>query len=106
MSQPMRIRLDIDAGRSVPTVARLAWLLWRAGCALVWLSQEHSPGGRGWHLELAVEPPPRTAMEVTALQAVLGSDRGREACNINRARLVDRRAVSPYWRERWNVLYG
>jgi hypothetical protein len=68
--------------------------------------QQRSPGGKGWHIEVQLTPNPRTAMEVTALQAVLGSDSYREACNINRARMVDGKRVPPWWRKRFNVLYG
>jgi hypothetical protein len=53
-----------------------------------------------------VEPEPKTAVEVVALQLLFGSDPNREAYNLNRARLVDSGVVSDYWRERWNVLYG
>ena len=100
------IRLDYDADQVVPSMGRLAWLAKRAGVRLIALTQRHSPGGKGWHLIVTVLPPPRTCMEVVALQAVFGSDVKREACNINRARMVDSKQVSPYWRQRWNVLYG
>lgn len=86
-------------------VASMCWLLHRAGFALVTLKQSRSPSGRGWHVELEVTPEP-TPLEVVALQAILGSDRGREACNLHRARMVvSGRVRSKYWRERWNVLY-
>lgn len=101
----MILRLDVDAPRRPLSVGRMAWLLRRAGYRLRWLSQRHSPGGKGWHLEVAVSPEPRLAVEVTALQTILGSDVAREACNLQRARLVDQGQVSRFWRQRWNVLY-
>ena len=99
------LRCDYDAGDVPPSIGQLAWLLSRANVKPVALQQRRSPGGKGWHVLVWVEPPPATCMEVAALQAVLGSDPRREACNINRARMVDAGKVSPFWRERWNVLY-
>jgi len=55
---------------------------------------------------IEVEPPPMSAIETVALQLVFGSDPRREAYNVNRALQVDAETVSPYWRDRWNVLYG
>lgn len=102
----MLLRVDLDDCERPPHVARWAWLMRRAGFRIVWLSQERSPGGKGWHCELALDPEPQAAIEVVALQAVLGSDPAREACNIHRAFMVDSKQVSPRWRKRWNVLYG
>lgn len=100
----MILRLDIDARRP-PTVERLTYLLRRACYRPVWISQRRSPGGKGWHVELQVKPSPQSAVEVAALQAILGSDRAREACNLHRARMVDAKKVPSYWRQTWNVLY-
>jgi hypothetical protein len=104
----MILRLDFDRCPQGPplTIGRATYLLRRAGVRPVWLAQRRSPGGNGWHVELAVRPAPRTAMEAVALQAVLGSDRGRESCNVQRARMVDAKRVPVYWRRRFNVLYG
>lgn len=102
----MILRLDIDQGRRPLTIGRLCWLLRRAGYRVVWLSQVRSPSLKGWHCEALLSPEPQTAIEVTALQAICGSDAAREACNLTRARHVDRGTVSPYWVERFNVLYG
>lgn len=102
----MILRLDIDAGRPLMTVHHMGWLLRRAGYRLRWLSQTRSPSGKGWHLEAQVSPTPRRAVEVVALQALLGSDPAREACNLQRARLVDAGRVPIFWRKRWNVLYS
>lgn len=100
----MIIRVDVDGGEPIP-LARLSWLYRRAGFRIVWLSQTRSPGGKGWHLEVQVSPAPRSPTEVVALQCIAGSDIAREACNLNRARMVERRKVSAWWRNRWNVLY-
>ena len=100
----MILRLDID-GKRPPSVERITYLLRRACYRPRWISQVRSPGGRGWHLEVAIQPTPRTAVEVTALQAILGSDRAREACNLHRAQMVDAGKVPSYWRKTWNVLY-
>lgn len=102
----MILRLDIDAGQRRPSVQRVTTLLRRAGFRLVWWSEQRSPSRTGWHIEMAVTPAPRSAVLVTALQAILGSDPFRESCNCQRARLVDAKRVAPYWRDRWNVLYG
>lgn len=84
----------------------MCWLLRRAGYRVAWMMQTRSPGWKGWHLEIQVKPNPTNPLEVVALQVVCGSDVSREACNINRARMVLAGRVSPWWRERWNVLYA
>jgi hypothetical protein len=97
------IRIDVDHRRPLP-LGRLAWLVTRAGYRLRWMTQRRSPSGRGWHCEIQVTPNP-TPLETVALQAILGSDRGREACNLSRARMVTGRRVPAWWASRWNVLY-
>lgn len=101
----MILRLDVDAGRRPLAVGTLAWLVRRAGYRVQWLTQTRSPSGRGWHVEVQLIPSPRDPREVTALQAILGSDRAREACNLQRARTVVAKRVPAWWRRRWNVLY-
>lgn len=83
----------------------IAGLLRRAGYRPLWLRQERSGSGKGWHLIVETKPEIKTPMEVVALQAILGSDPWREACNVQRVRNLDR--VPRAWRERdrWNVLY-
>lgn len=44
----------------------------------------------GWHGRVRLDVPPRSPMEVVALQAMLGSDPSRESCNIQRARELER----------------
>jgi len=83
--------------------------LWRrariAQLELVGVTDVRSPSGRGWHRYIVVRPAPQTALEVVALQLLFGSDPIREAMNFVRARLVDRKEVSAFWRARWNTLY-
>lgn len=99
------LKLDVDEYTRPLSIGTLCRRLRRAGYAMVWMSQRRSPGGRGWHIVCEVSPQPLIAEEVVALQACLGSDPAREACNLRRARLLRNPQVSAYWRERWNVLY-
>ena len=103
---PGPIKLDYDKGMPVPSFAHLQWLARRAGYTVRHTAWRRSPSGTGYHAIVWLSPIPRTCMEVVALQAVFGSDPKREACNINRARMVDTKQVTPYWASRWNVLYG
>ena len=98
------IQLDIDAGVSVPRLSRLTRLTRRAGYRVTALSQTRSPSGKGWHLVLTVQPRP-SPLATVALQAILGSDKGREACNLYRVNRVMTGQVSAWWARRWNVLY-
>lgn len=72
---------------------------------------------KGWHAKIRLTPSP-APIEAVALQAVCGSDPLREACNLQRAREVERwarqteeggsdigHAAAEFWRTRWNVLY-
>jgi len=102
----LTVKIDIDAGTAPLSVGRLNTLLARAGYRLRCLSQRQSPSGRGWHIELEVTPRPKTAQETVLLQLLCGSDPGREAYNVTRARAVDSGQVPKFWRRRWNVLYG
>jgi len=100
----VNVRVDWDQ-RAAPCLGVIVERLQRACRRLVWLSYRRSPSGRGWHLEARVRPGPRSAVEVVALQLLLGSDPKREAHNLNRARHVDAGDVPPFFRSRWNVLY-
>lgn len=99
------IKLDIDNRKRLPSrrkmVAKLRW----AGYTMSDFTARRSPSGTGWHVMMRIEPEPTTAVEVVALQALLGSDPFREASNLNRARHVDAGTVTGYWRKRWNTLY-
>lgn len=96
------VRLDIDAGCPRPRLAVLSGLCRRAGYAIVALSERQSPGGKGWHLTLELEPRPRTMVEVVALQAICGSDPWREAVTLYRSR----EAWDAESRRMANVLYS
>lgn len=98
------LKLDIDAGQPVPLLGTILKLLRRSGYRVGWLMQKRSRSGKGWHLVLATVPVPQTPMEVVALQAILGSDPAREACNVVRARVFPK--VPQRYRSWWNVLYN
>jgi len=96
------LKVDVDNRRPLPMkelIARFA----RANVRILWLSQTRSPSGRGWHIRMQLARRPGNA-ETVALQLLAGSDPRRESYNINRVRTL--RYVSPFWRTRWNVLYG
>lgn len=99
------LRIDLD-GRRLPLRVLMERLA-RANRRIVALGERQSPSGRGWHQWIHVRPAPRSAQEIVMLQLLLGSDPLREAYNMVRARAVDERKVSRYWRvrDRWNVLY-
>jgi hypothetical protein len=100
----LNLAIDVDLSRPLRQ-AELVDRLMRACRRLIWLSYTRSPSGMGWHLQCRVRPVPRTAVEVVALQLLLGSDPHREAYNLNRAAHVDAGHVPPFFRARWNVLY-
>lgn len=96
------VRLDIDAGHERPRLVDLVGLCKRAGYAIVALSERRSPGGKGWHLTMELDPRPRTMVEVVALQAICGSDPWREAVTLYRSR----EAWNADSRRLANVLYA
>jgi hypothetical protein len=100
------LKVDLDRKRKAPSAYRMRRLLKRAGYRVLKVRLDRSPSGRGWHWQIQVSPCPRSCMEVVALQAVLGSDPGRESVNIQRAARVDHDEVTAFWRRRWNVLYS
>lgn len=98
------IKLDIDRGRRMPSDRKIDRRLARAGYQRVWITRKRSPSGKGWHVVLAVSPQPTDPREVVALQAVLGSDPAREACNLFRAKQILANP-DPVLVDAWNVLY-
>jgi hypothetical protein len=97
------VKLDIDSTMVRPTVDEMVRRLDRAGYRIVRMWERRSPGGKGWHIGLTLDPTPRTAVEVVALQAILGSDPYREAVTLARARIY---ASTPKFARSWyNVLY-
>lgn len=97
------VKLDIDRKASRPTINEMVRKLDRAGYRIVRMWERRSPGGRGWHIGLTLDPRPRTAVEVVALQAILGSDPWREAVTLARARCY--RQTPKFARSWYNVLY-
>lgn len=96
------VKIDVDRADPLP-LSIVRRRLARAGFRLVRWTQRRSPSGTGWHLVARVAPCPESAPVVVALQAILGSDLDREACNLRRARVLDR---MPVWaRDFWNQLY-
>jgi hypothetical protein len=93
------IKLDYDR-KTVPW-KKIAAVLRRAGYRMIVFEWRQTKNG--WHVWLTLDPAPRTAMEVIALQAMLGSDPMREACNLRRARKLWR--TPAFARSWWNVLY-
>lgn len=96
------LKLDFDTAKE-PDLGVLVQRLARAGYIPIDTVLRRSPSGKGWHVLMEVEPRPRTAMEVVALQAVLGSDPWREAMQIARANAFNR--CPAFMRDAWNVLY-
>lgn len=82
-------------------------LLLRADKRLVRRWRYRSGSGKGWHVYVLIDPPCRNPMELVALQAILGSDCYREACNAMRARTLMGMSAQDqlYWGSRFNVLY-
>lgn len=97
------LKIDVDEGMPFPNNRRVDHLLARAGYRRKRITRRRSPSGNGWHVVISVEPEPESPVEVVALQAILGSDPLREACNLHRAKMFP--TVSPFWQDRWNVLY-
>lgn len=97
------LKVDVDNRRPLP-MKELVARFTRANVRMLWLSQTRSPSGRGWHIRIGLVRRPRSNYETVALQLLAGSDPRRESYNINRVRTL--RHVSPFWRTRWNVLYG
>ena len=93
------LKLDRDDGRAWP-LWRLWWVLRLLGWRAEWVQYQRSR--RGWHVQIAIaeDVPP---VAVVAAQAVLGSDRNREAFNLARARLMEQGRAPKAWR--YNVLF-
>ena len=102
------LKIDVDPGYKVYSVKHMQRLLIRAGYHMTACLRERSISGKGWHVYVYVQPEVRTNMEVVALQAILGSDRYREACNVLRVRTIEAMPVKlrKFWGPRWNVFYS
>ncbi len=97
------LKIDYDRPEDVVPVDEIEARLARAGYRPVRLERRISPSERGQHLVITIAPAPRSNYAVVALQAILGSDPYREACNVQRVRGLPQ--ASKFWRARWNVLY-
>ena len=123
------LKLDRDDGRAFP-LWRLWWVLRLMHLRAAWIRYDRTrrgwhPGGvqgnrgavprrqrvhwirydrtkRGWHVVICLAGK-LSPVEVVALQAVMGSDRNREAFNLARARLIESGAAPRSWR--YNVLF-
>lgn len=97
----------MDPGQEVYSRRHMERLLARAGYTLVRRWMKRSPSGKGWHVYVQLDRGVDQWMEMVALQAILGSDRYREACNVQRVRTI--RTMAPdmraFWEPRWNVFY-
>lgn len=99
------LKLDHDPYSPRLSLLELVKRARRANIKIVAVAERRSPSGRGWHRWVIVRPAPRTAVAVVALQLLFGSDPYREAYCYNRAVRVDRKQVSRYFRDNFNVLY-
>jgi hypothetical protein len=103
---PRVLKLDVDPGEPIYGIEHMRRLLARAGYSIFKRWKRRSGSKKGWHVYVMVDRPV-PAMEMVALQAALGSDRYREACNVQRVRTIE--VMSPdlraYWEPRWNVFY-
>ena len=101
----MHLKLDLDERTiwSVRSTDKAKALLARAGYAVQALMWRRSPGGKGLHVVIETSPQPTSAMEVVALQAILGSDPWREMLQVERARGYE--ASPSHMKDAWNVLY-
>lgn len=98
------LKLDVDRPRPLP-YWRVWWLARLCGWHVEWISHRRTPGRGYWHIEVGLTDALR-AVEVVAAQAILGSDRNREAFNLVRARMIEYdRDVPRYWRQNYNVLF-
>ena len=92
--------LDFDGKVPRGLLDRIVWSckLWQWPIVAVRFDKTR----HGWHVVVGIRKRVAPSL-IVAAQAVLGSDYKREAFNIMRVQQLDAR--SPYWRERWNVLY-
>lgn len=65
----------------------------------------YAPTKKGWHIVVEVYQK-LTPPEIIALQAILGSDRKREALNLGRWFGMKSKTVPEFWRDRWNLLFN
>lgn len=93
--------LDFDGAFPARFMDRVTWCarVWRWSLVAVRIDKTRN----GWHVVVGVAESVEPAL-VVAAQSILGSDYKREAFNLMRVQSLPH--VSPFWRERWNVLYS
>jgi hypothetical protein len=101
-SSPKILLIDIDVIKPLPVFIPLLARLRVIGIKAKWIS--YSRTRHGWHLEIGINCSLQE-VETVAAQAVLGSDLRREAMNLRRAISLRVHKHSPFWRERWNILF-
>lgn len=101
------LKVDIDPGGRIYSMRHMDGLMARAGYKIKSLSRQRSQSGKGWHLWITLDREVSHPMELVALQAIMGSDRYREACNAQRVRTIATmpRKLRDFWESRWNVFY-
>lgn len=97
------IKVDVDAEDAWPHISEIQRIVRRAGYRLVAVGNAKSPSGKGYHIIVHVSPRPSSPYEVVALALLLGSDKNREAMQMQRARAFPH--VPKFMRDAWNVLY-
>lgn len=99
-----KIKLDYDGAVDQEEI-KTYWssLLSRMGREYAGYTSVPSPSGTGRHVTIDLTQPPRSPIEVVAIQAILGSDPYREAMNLRRALVYFE--LDPEVRDTWNVLY-
>lgn len=105
MKRTVRIKLDFDTRqRRRKEWRNRLWLLAQLFPGYRFKRERWTTSKHGWHCEIPVTGKKRalSPVAVVAMQLILGSDVKREAYNLARAM---RSGVSPFWRERGNVLY-
>jgi hypothetical protein len=68
------------------------------------LSFCYARSNRGWHVAIILSRK-IGRLERVALQAILGSDRKRECLNLFRVLAMRGKKVSPFWEQRWNLMF-
>lgn len=95
-ARPELVLMDFDNQEPV-TIPEIREVMVRLGLKI--LAIEYQKTRRGWHVVLLLEQKLKPA-ETVALQAILGSDRQREAFNL--ARVLGGKADESF---RWNLLF-
>ena len=86
-ADPWTLQLDIDNGPDLAHfLKQLPWfscIMYSTKQELRAVSLTRSRSGKHWHVEVKLSKP-KKVVERIALQAIMGSDRARELCNLER----------------------